>query len=390
MGKWNHRPRFFSRRRSPDRPSVFYDIKAPLPDFRHDGIPLWEKKYCTLSGCVAWKKIIDSKELIYCHQNVLDWKDSGAEEAFQNAKKRYWAKFKNLPCDISLPDPDAYIEHVDWNPCIDPELIMEIDNAHFSIPDEEEQDGEEQENAIKNKRTKISVDGEDPWESAAKSLGRTVENIEVQGQNQGDYHDNSENVITTNDPWESAAKSLGRTVENNKVQGQNQGDYHDNSENVITTNDPWQSNFFHGNQRLTDNAWEGGHDKSWGWNDGGWSNSRDSSWCQQQPNNLANIGNSWEYNSSKQNVIPMNTGWGTSGTNVSRWKQQEKAYVSSDSQFRRNNGGGWTGGNQGYQMREGSNRHNSGYNGSQFQRGDSQTGHYWKREQSRKRDFRAR
>ncbi|KAI5410662.1 uncharacterized protein LOC127085697 [Lathyrus oleraceus] len=371
MGKWNHRPRFFSRRRSPDRPSVFYDIKAPLPDFRHDGIPLWEKKYCTLSGCVAWQKIVDSKELIYCHQNVLDWKDSGAEEAFQNAKKRYWAKIKNLPCDISLPDLDAYIEHVDWNPCIDPELIKEIDNAHFTIPDEEEQDEEEQENALNNKRTKISADGEDPWESAAKSLGRTVEN--------------------------------------NKVQGQNQGDYHDNSENAVTTNNPWQSNFFHGNQRLTDNAWEGGHDKSSGWKEGrdhsnqcgywnsgcspknkGWGNARDSSWCQQQPNNLANIGNSWEHNSSKQNVIPMNTGWGNSGTNVSRWKQQEKAYVSSDSQFRRNNGGGWTGGNQNYQMREGSNRHNSGYNGSQFQRGDSQTGHYWKREQSRKRDFRAR
>ncbi|XP_058756938.1 uncharacterized protein LOC131630159 [Vicia villosa] len=372
MGKWNHRPRFF-RRRSPDRPSVYYDIKAPLPEFRHDGIPLWEKKYCTLSGCVAWQKIVDSKKLIYCHQNVLDWKDSGAEEAFQNAKKQYWAKINNLPCDISPPDPDAYIEKVDWNPCIDPELIKEIDNAHFALPDEEEQVEEEQENVLKNKRTKISVDGEDPWECAAKSLGRSVEN--------------------------------------NIVQGQNQWDHHDNSENVITTNDPWQSSFFHGNQRPTDNAWEGGHDKSGGWkegrhhnnpcgywnsgcspNDKGWGKAKDSSWWQQQLNNSANIGNSWEYNSSKQNVVQMNTGWGNSGgTNVPRWKQQEKAYVSSDSQFRRNNGGGWTGGNQSYQqMREGYNRHNSGYNGSQFQRGDSQTGHYWKREQSRKRDFRAR
>ncbi|CAI8596071.1 unnamed protein product [Vicia faba] len=370
MGKWNYRPRFFSRRRSPDRPSVYYDIKAPLPEFRHDGIPLWEKKYCTLSGCVAWQKIVDSKKLIYCHQNVFDWMDSGAEEAFQNAKKQYWAKINNLPCDISLPDPDAYIEKVDWNPCIDPELIKEIDNAHFSIPDEEEQDEEEQENAIKNKRTKISVDGEDPWECAAKSLGRAVEN--------------------------------------NKVKGQNLGDYHDNSENVIATNNPWQSNFFHGNQRLTDNAWEGGHDKSRGWNEGsdrnnlcgywnsgclpidkGWGKPKDSSWCQQQSNHLANIGNSWQYNSGNQNVVPMNTGWENSGTNESRWKQQEKAYVSSDSQFRRNNGAGWTGGNPSYQTREGYNRHNSGYNGSQFQRGDSQTGH-WKREQSRKRDFRAR
>ncbi|KAK2440201.1 hypothetical protein QL285_011639 [Trifolium repens] len=366
MGKWNYRPsrRFFSRRRSPNPPSIFYDIKAPLPEFRHDGIPLWEKKYCTLIGCVAWQKIVDSKKLIYCHHNVLDWKDSGAEEAFQNAKKRYWAEINSLPCDISLPDPDAYIEQIDWNPCIDPELIKELDKAFFTIPDEEER-----ENVIKNKRTKISVDGENPWESAALSLGRASQN---------------------------------------KVQGQNQGDYHNNSENADTTDNPWESNVFRGSRGLTDNAWESVHDKSRGWNEGsghnnqcrdwnsgcletdkGWGKIRDNSWGQKQSNNLSNIGKSWEYKSSPQNAIPMNTGWRNDGTNVSRWKQQEKAYVSSDPQFRRNNRGGWSGGNQSYQMREGSNRHNFGYNGSQLQRDDSQTGHYWRKEQSRKRDFRA-
>lgn len=365
MGKWNYRPSRRFRRRSPNPPSIFYDIRAPLPDFRHDGIPLWEKKYCTLSGCVAWQKIVDSKELIYCHHNVLDWKDSGAEEAFQNAKKRYWAKVNNLPCDISLPDPDAYIEQIDWNPCIDPELIKELDNAFFNVPDEEEQ-----ENAMQYKRTKISVNGENPWECAATSVGRGLENNEVQGQNQADYHDNSENVGTTDNPWESSA--------------------------------------IRGNQGLTDNAWEGGHDKSRGWNEGrdhnnlcsgwnsgclqtdkGWGEVRDNSWCHQKSNNLANSGNSWGCKSSQQNVIPMNTGWRNSGTNVPRWKQHEKAYVTSDSQFRRNNGG-WNSGNQSYhQTRVGSNRHNLSYNGSQPQRDDNQTGHYWRREQSRKRDFRA-
>jgi hypothetical protein len=335
-----------------------------LLEFRHDGIPLWEKKYCTLIGCVPWQKIVDSKKLIYCHHNVLDWKDSGAEEAFQNAKKRYWAEINSLPCDISLPDPDAYIEQIDWNPCIDPELIKELDKAFFTIPDEEER-----ENVIKNKRTKISVDGENPWESAALSLGRASQN---------------------------------------KVQGQNQGDYHDNSENADTTDNPWESSVFRGSRGLTDNAWESVHDKSRGWNEGsghnnqcrdwnsgcletdkGWGKIRDNSWGQKQSNNLSNIGKSWEYKSSQQNAIPMNTGWRNDSTNVSRWKQQEKAYVSSDPQFRRNNHGGWSGGNQSYQMREGSNRHNLGYNGSQLQRDDSQTGHYWRKEQSRKRDFRA-
>ncbi|XP_073224258.1 uncharacterized protein [Cicer arietinum] len=334
-----------------------------ISEYRHDGIPLWEKKYCTLMGRVPWQKIVDSKKLIYCHNNVLNWKDSAAEEAFQNAKKRYWDKINSLPCDISLPDPDAYIEQIDWNPCIDPELIKELDKAFFTLPDEE------QENVIKNKRTKISVDGENPWECAAKPFSRASENNEVQWQNQGDYHDNSENADTTDNPWES--------------------------------------NGIRGNGGLISNAGEGGHVKSWGWNEGrddnnqckdwnsgclqidkGWGKTNDSAWCQQRSNNSPNIGNSWEYKSTQQNVIPTNTGWRNNDTNVSRWKPQEKPYVSSDSQFRRNIGG-WTAGNHRNQIREGSNRHDLGYNGSQFQRDDSQTGHYWRREQSRKRDFRS-
>lgn len=297
---------------------------------------------------------------MYCHSNVLNWNDSAAEEAFQNAKKRYWAKLNSLPCDISLPDPDTYVDQVDWNPCIDPELIKEIDGAFFALPDEE------QENVIKNKRTKTSVSGENPWEYTDKPLSRVLEN---------------------------------------KTQGWNQLDCHNDSGNVDNTDNPWESSITREKGGLTDNAWEGGHVKSWGrnegrdrhnqcrdWNSGcsrkdkGWGKVRDSSWCQQQSNNLANIGHSWEDKSNQQNVTPKNTGWRNSGANLSRWKQQEKADVSRNSQFRQNYGG-WTAQNQSYQMREGSNRHDLGYNGSQFQRDDRHTGHYWRREKSKKRDF---
>lgn len=310
---------------------------------------------------------------MFCHSNVQNWNDSAAEEAFQNAKNLYWAKINSLPCDISLPDPDAYVHQIDWNPYIDPELIKEVDSTYFALPDEE------QGNDIKNKRTKISGDGENSWECAGTPLSEVPE-TKVHGGNQGDYH---------------------------------VGD----SADVDNADNPWECSITHGNGGLTDNAWEGGRIKSWGLNEGrdddnqnrdwdtkyshwgndclgipsqkdkGWGKVRDSSWGQQQQsNNLPNIGNPWGCKASQHNVTPKNTGWRNRGANVSGWKEQENADVSSDLQWRRNSGGG-TAWNQRFHRREGSNRHAFGYNGSQFQRDDRQTGHYWRRDNSKKRDF---
>lgn len=49
------------------------------------------------------------------HDNVVKWNDSASEEAFNNAKHRFWANINGLPCEISLPDPDIYIDNIDWN-----------------------------------------------------------------------------------------------------------------------------------------------------------------------------------------------------------------------------------------------------------------------------------
>ena len=88
-----------------------------------DGVPLWEKKFCSLVGTIPWGKIVDTKNIMFCHKNILSWDDSAGEEALQNAKKRFWAKMNNLPCEISLPDPDIYIDEIDWSTKIDHELI---------------------------------------------------------------------------------------------------------------------------------------------------------------------------------------------------------------------------------------------------------------------------
>lgn len=60
------------------------------------------------------------------HKIVQEWDDSAGLEAFQNAKFRYWAKINNHQCDIPLPDPDMYIEEVEHNAVIDPEVIADL------------------------------------------------------------------------------------------------------------------------------------------------------------------------------------------------------------------------------------------------------------------------
>ncbi|KAE9621451.1 hypothetical protein Lal_00042060 [Lupinus albus] len=400
MGKWDHRPRrFFRRQRSP--PPKFYDITAPLPESWKDGVPLWEKKYCKFIG-VPWQKIVDTKKFTFCHNNVFDWNDSAAEEGFEIAKKRYWANINSLPCDISLPDPDSYIHQIDWNPYIDPELIKEADSAYFALPDEE------QSNDVKNKRTKSYGEDENPWECTDTPHSGVLEN-KVQGEID---IKNKRTKISEDDenPWEGAGTPCSRVLEN-KDRGGNQWDYHvGDSANVDNTNNPWESSIAHGNEGLTDNGWHGGRIKSWGSNEGrdnknqyrdwstgyslrgndclgipsqidkGWGKVRDGSWCQkqqQQSRNLAYVGEPWECKSSQH------TRWRNRRANVSGTEEQlENACVSGDLQSRRNYEGR-TAWNQRFQRRGGFNRHDFGYNGSQFQRVDRvdrQTDHYWRRD----------
>lgn len=64
---------------------------------------------------------------MYLYENVVKWNDSAGEEAFHNAKSRFWAKINGLPCNISLPDPDIYIDEIDWNCNVDPDLLLDLE-----------------------------------------------------------------------------------------------------------------------------------------------------------------------------------------------------------------------------------------------------------------------
>ncbi|XP_057982692.1 uncharacterized protein LOC131167801 [Malania oleifera] len=100
--------------------------KPPLSHWQAT-VPSWEKKFCYSVGAVPWRKVLETKKLMYLYENVVKWNDSAGEEAFHNAKNRFWAEMNGLSCDISLPDPDIYIDVIDWNCDIDPELLLDLE-----------------------------------------------------------------------------------------------------------------------------------------------------------------------------------------------------------------------------------------------------------------------
>lgn len=49
------------------------------------------------------------------YHKVTEWDDSAGKEAFINAKRRYWAKKNGLSCNTPPPDPDLYIDQINWD-----------------------------------------------------------------------------------------------------------------------------------------------------------------------------------------------------------------------------------------------------------------------------------
>lgn len=291
-----------------------------------------------------------------CHSNVLNWNDSAAEEAFQNAKRRYWANINSLPCDISLPDSDTYVDQIDWNPYINPELIKDLEREYFAPPDEEER------NAVNYRREKFSENVANSQECDDTKLNKALEN-KVHNQHELDNHyDGPANLDSADNPWECCVTSE--------------------------------------NGGLADNAWGGGGVKLWGWNQVSghnnhsrnwgcgynkrWSKVWDGSWNQKQSDNLFNVEKPWECMSNRRNRAPMGRGWRNCEENSSKWKQQKNAYVSGDLQFRRKCGD-WTARNRSFENRERSHQSALHYDRSRFRGDDNQTGDNWRRKDYKRR-----
>lgn len=65
---------------------------------------------------------------MHLFEHIVNWDDTAGKEAFDNAKARYWAEMNGLQCNLSLPDPDMYIDDVDWEARLDPELYEDLES----------------------------------------------------------------------------------------------------------------------------------------------------------------------------------------------------------------------------------------------------------------------
>jgi hypothetical protein len=101
-------------------------------------VPLWEREFCIYVGGISWHRFCDNKRYVCMYKNIEQWDDSEAFDNFKNAKARFWANYHGQPSDISLPDPDMYIDKVDHNSKIDPELIADLNMVRlpFEMDDE--------------------------------------------------------------------------------------------------------------------------------------------------------------------------------------------------------------------------------------------------------------
>ncbi|KAF5474194.1 hypothetical protein F2P56_006113, partial [Juglans regia] len=194
----------------------------PPVDTWQSSVPPWEKKFCTLIGSVPWRKLLETKKCMYLYDNVVQWNDSAGAEAFHNAKFRFWAEINGLPCDISLPDPDMYIEEVDWNSDIDPELLLDLEQEP-KAPFEEDEDEDEK----------------------AAVLGDSL-------------------LLNQSFPctgWGEAEEDLREATDLARHPG-----YGDCNQVVDNNNNPWEHNYGQRNEAMEDNGWGSNQNDSWGWN----------------------------------------------------------------------------------------------------------------------------
>ncbi|EXB93950.1 hypothetical protein L484_015495 [Morus notabilis] len=214
-------------------------------------VPSWEKKFCFSVGSVPWGKLLETKKYIYLYDSVVKWNDSAGEEAFNNAKSRFWAKINGLPCDISSPDPDIYIDDIDWDASIDPELFLDLERE--PEPSDESNQGE---------RVLILGDShiDQPFSCTGWGDAEEVFQKGNEAQNPGGTDDQK-------NPWEQSCE-----WGNKDIRGDQQGWGH-NSNGWGKGFDHWGNNY--GNSgRVYGDHWGTLGTHNWNKDGSGWNNSR--------------------------------------------------------------------------------------------------------------------
>ncbi|KAK9682486.1 hypothetical protein RND81_10G077000 [Saponaria officinalis] len=224
---------------------------------------MWEKKFCYLVGRMPWKKVLSTKNFMHCHNNVLTWDDSAGEEAFINAKTRFWNEFNGLPSETHPPNPDIYLDEINWNPYIDPDLARELDRVYFN-PDDKHylpSTSSPQENNGSHEDT------DNPWERGC-TRNRSVQEKPLEWNHQDDSVDLTKHI----NPWESHNAHDAEIKDNTWSGAWNNSNRTETSKNWRAESSGWKNE---------GTGWQdrGGYSRNWN------QNSRDSFKSGNQNNN---------------------------------------------------------------------------------------------------------
>ncbi|XP_052171270.1 uncharacterized protein LOC127787330 [Diospyros lotus] len=344
------------------------------------GVPSWERQFCILVGSVPWEKVVVARHYMFCHNDVVKWNDSAGEEAFNNAKERFWAAINGLPCDIPLPDPNIYIDEIDWNPHIDPELIAGLDREYFN-PDEGEKDKkvETTNEKVQNSPSTCAIGWqsnlfgcESPWE------GNVLRDVEAskdvaKGWDRWDGTKNEpRNLNTIKNPWERTC-----TLDEGKLKDNAWGSWGDKSrgwklqEGCNKQFKNYQSPWEHGHHNVGSVKGKGQSDarnSSWGWDH--WDTSIHES------RKFGSSYTSWEDGKDG--------GWGNYG-DINWRKQRRNQNAGAKHLPPRRNGGSFGALNGGCQKRAGSPQNSSKFRSSRFEGDEYGTMHHWRKGPSQRR-----
>ncbi|KAM7268626.1 hypothetical protein ACFE04_010792 [Oxalis oulophora] len=413
MGNWRYRrPRRYNYRQQDLRPLYHDEPLIPPSGFDDVGVPAWEKKYCAFEGSIPWRQLVETKMLLYSHKNISTWDDSAGEEAFRDAKNRFWYKYNNRPCDIPLPDPDICIGEIDWNPDIDPQLVKDLEQSFF-VPTGEEEEKEWGSGHISKKfrnsesePVELSTHNSDenPWKhdhdnqnvGPLKSLARN--------SNQWGNNANESGNLDNDNPWDVSASQNNDRADWSSGWNQGIGTAADQATNWDNGNNPWDRP--QSNEPAKSNGWGWGQSDSKkldesanknGWGDTaaqscGWNQGRGNSYQATNWNN----GSTW-WDTRQSNESARDDGWGSRGVNNSRgWNQQSSRNLSNGYNSRGHNNfqdrargapqdRGWRNQDTSSQRRDGSYQYAGRRNNSRFQGYEYQTDNHWREANSKKR-----
>lgn len=280
-----------ARARSHDRKPPLGNWQQSVPSWerspsgnRQQTVPSWERRFCTVVGSLPWRNILDAKKFIHLYDNVLKWNDSAGEEAFINAKNRFWAHINGLPCQIPSPDPDIYNDKIDWNANVDPQLILDLESEPIAPENQEKAEpvvimgglfsdnlyspsgwGDAEDDM---KKTGFpSENKENPWESDSAHVNESVRQKSQNGW--GDVCNdswcaNQDTGVAKNSGWEDGWNQWENKnhESNNSKYGTNSGVWqpwdHGNQENTGGCMSRYKTSRFRGDDKPTNREWRNG------------------------------------------------------------------------------------------------------------------------------------